>query len=175
MRKRGWLAVLLIVAVTLVMVLALRKTGKADAGGFFGPGPLLADLNIVFEVVLVLGLTVGMLFARSGNIEAHRRNQTMWVMVNLVFVVLLMVPSIRGFKFNGVHDFKDPGNLATWLHAGIGTLTVVAATWLVLQMNGWLPAALHVRRWKLLMRATLTGYWVVALLGIATYRAWYAS
>jgi len=175
MGKQGWLAAVLIVAATLVMVLALRQTGKADSGGFFGLGPLLADLNIVFEIVLVLGLTVGMLLARRGRIEAHRRNQTAWVLVNLVFVALLMVPSIRTFKWNGLADLKDPGNLATWLHAGIGALTVIAGVWLVLQMNALIPAALHVRRWKALMRATLAGYWIVALLGLATYRGWYAS
>jgi hypothetical protein len=41
-------------------------------------------------------------------------------------------------------------------------------------MNNILPARWHVRRWKALMRATLAGYWAVALLGIATYRVWYA-
>ena len=175
MRKRAWVAAVVTVAVTLAMVLALRKTGKGEGPGVFGPGPLLADLNIVFEIVLVLGLTVGMMLARAGNIEAHRRNQTTWVLVNLVFVAFLMVPSIAGFKFHGLRDLKDLGNLATWAHAAIGTLTVLSGTWLVLQMNGLLPPSLHVKAWKHLMRATLVGYWVVALLGLATYRAWYAS
>lgn len=165
----------LTVGTTLAMVLALRQTGKGDAAGFLGRGPLLADLNIVFEILLVLGLTLGMFLARRGNIEAHRRTQTACVLVNVVFVALLMVPSIRTFKFNGLADLKDPGTLATWLHAGIGSLTVIAALWLVLQMNELLPAALHVRRWKALMRTTLAGYWIVALLGLATYRGWYAT
>ncbi|HZQ62124.1 MAG TPA: hypothetical protein VFC24_12285 [Casimicrobiaceae bacterium] len=174
MGRLGWVAVLA-VGTTFVMVLVLRQTGKSDAAGFFGAGPLLADLNIVFEVILVLGLTLGMFLARRGNIEAHRRNQTTWVLVNLVLVALVMVPSIRTFKFNGLADLRDPGNLATWLHAGIGTLTVIAGTWLVLQMHELLPAALRVQRWKTLMRATLAGYWIVALLGLATYRGWYAT
>ena len=94
---------------------------------------------------------------------------------NLVFVVLLMVPSIASFKFNGLGDLRDPGNAVTWLHAAIGALTVFSGTWLVLQMNNILPSALHVRAWKSLMRATLAGYWLVAILGLLTYRAWYAS
>jgi hypothetical protein len=28
--------------------------------------------------------------------------------------------------------------------------------------------------WKTMMQWTLVGYWTVALLGIATYRVWYA-
>jgi hypothetical protein len=42
-------------------------------------------------------------------------------------------------------------------------------------MNDILPQRLHVRNWKNLMRLTLAGYWIVAILGIATYRAWYAQ
>jgi hypothetical protein len=56
----------------------------------------------------------------------------------------------------------------------VGALTLVAGLWLVLQMNDILPARWHIRGWKTLMRATLAGYWTVALLGIATYRVWYA-
>jgi uncharacterized membrane protein YozB (DUF420 family) len=175
MPNPGWSAAALVVLATIALVASVRLAGKAGAGGFLGPGPLLADINLVFEIVLVLGLTLGMLLARRGNIEAHRRNQTTWVLVNLVFVVFLMAGSIAGFKFNGLRDFKDPGLLATWLHAGIGCLTALAGTWLVLQMNDLLPQAWHVRRWKVLMRATLAGYWLVALLGLATYRSWYAT
>jgi uncharacterized membrane protein YozB (DUF420 family) len=171
---RTWIPVVLVVAIAVAVAAVLRLTGKADAPGFLGHGPLLAEINLVVEIVVVLGLTAGALLARAGNIEAHRRNQTMWVLVNLVFVVFLMAGSIAGFKFNGVADLKDPGNLATWTHAALGTCTALAGTWLLLQMNDILPASWHVRRWKMLMRATLVGYWLVALLGIATYRAWYA-
>jgi len=34
------------------------------------------------------------------------------------------------------------------------------------------PQRWHLRAWKTLMRATLAGYWTVALLGIAVYYAW---
>lgn len=37
-----------------------------------------------------------------------------------------------------------------------------------------LPESLHVHWWKGLMRSTLAGYWVVALLGLLTYYYWYA-
>jgi hypothetical protein len=36
-------------------------------------------------------------------------------------------------------------------------------------MNDVLPARLHIRWWKKLMRLTLAGYWTVALIGLATY------
>ena len=163
------------VAFTLAVVLAIRLAGQHEAGGFLGWGPLLADVNLVAEILLVLGLTVGMFMARGGNIEAHRRNQTTWVLVNLVFVVFLMAGAIASFKFKGFSDLKNLGNLVTWLHALFGTLTVAAGLWLVLQMNNLLPAAWHVRRWKALMRVTLAGYWLVAMGGLVTYYYWYAA
>ena len=171
----GWIVGILVVGSALAIVLALVATGKAGSGGFLGPGPLLSDVNLLFEILLVLGLSFGMRLARTGRIDAHRRNQTTWVLVNLVFVVLVMVPAIAGFKFNGLHDLRNAGNLVTWVHVTLGIVTVVASTWLVLQMNALLPERLHVTRWKALMRLTLAGYWAVALLGIATYRAWYAT
>jgi hypothetical protein len=39
-------------------------------------------------------------------------------------------------------------------------------------MNDVLPPRWHTARWKTLMRLTLTGYWLVALLGIGIYYAW---
>jgi hypothetical protein len=156
------------------LVLALRAFGKADTPGFFGPGTLLADINIALELLLVAGLTFGMMLARSGNIEAHRVNQTAWVLVNAVLVALIMIASIRTFKLAHLSDLANSGNLIIVIHAAVGALTLVAGLWLVLQMNDVLPARWHIRGWKTLMRATLAGYWTVALLGIATYRVWYA-
>ena len=171
----GWISSVMTVALALAVVLAIRIAGQHEAGGFLGPGPLLADVNLVAEILLVLGLTVGMFMARAGNIEAHRRNQTTWVLVNLVFVVFLMAGAIASFKFKGFNDLKNLGNLVTWLHALFGTLAVAAGLWLVLQMNNLLPAAWHVKRWKGLMRATLAGYWLVAIGGLVTYYYWYAA
>ncbi len=65
---------------------------------------MLADVNITLEVLLVTGLTVGMTLARRGHIEAHRTNQTTWVMVNAVLVAPIMAGSIRAFKLAHFSD-----------------------------------------------------------------------
>ena len=154
--------------------MGLRSAGKADVPGFLGPGTMLADVNVALEVLLVLGLTFGMGLARSGRIEAHRTNQTIWASVNAALVALIMVGSIRTFKLAHLSDLANTGNLIIVVHAVIGTLTFAAGLWLVLQMNDILPERMHFRGWKSMMRWTLVGYWAVALLGIATYRVWYA-
>ncbi len=174
MRKTALLAGVVMAATAAGLVLLLRAVGKADAPGFFGLGTRQADINITLELLLVAGLTFGMMLARRGSIDAHRVNQTMWVLVNAALVALIMIPSIRTFKLAHVSDLANAGNLIIAAHATVGALTLLSGLWLVLQMNDILPARWHVRRWKTLMRATLAGYWAVALLGIATYRVWYA-
>jgi hypothetical protein len=173
-KKTALFAGLVLAAAAAALVLALRAAGKADAPGFFGAGTLLADVNIVLELLLVGGLTFGMMLAKSGNIAAHRVNQSAWVMVNAALVALIMIPSIRTFKLAHLSDLGNSGNLIVVVHAAIGAATLIAGLWLVLQMNDILPARWHIRGWKTLMRATLAGYWAIALLGIATYRVWYA-
>ena len=161
-------------AVTAVLLVGVVATGKAEGAGFLGHGPLIADINLLLELALVIGLTIGMRLARAGAIEAHRTNQTAWVLVNTTLVAFIMIPAIAAFKITSLKALADPGNLVTVVHALAGTFTVVAGLWLVLQMNDVLPARLHIRGWKTLMRVTLAGYWVVALLGLATYYYWYA-
>jgi uncharacterized membrane protein YozB (DUF420 family) len=175
MNKRALVIGSLALAVTAGVVIAIKSAGKADAAGFLGPGPLLADVNLVLEIVLVLGLTLGMLLARAGNIEAHRINQTAWVLVNTALVAFVMASSMASFKIASLKDLADVGNAITVLHGLVGTFTFLAGIWLVLQMNDILPPQWHVQRWKALMRITLGGYWAVAVLGIVTYYYWYAA
>lgn len=174
MKKTALYAGIVLAGTAAALVLALRAAGRADAPGFLGLGTRLADINIMLEVLLVAGLTLGMMLARRGNIEAHRVNQPAWVLVNAALVALIMIGSIRTFKIAHLSDLANDGNLIIVAHALVGALTLLAGLWLVLQMNDILPARWHVRRWKTLMRATLAGYWAVALLGVATYRVWYA-
>ncbi len=159
--------------VVAALVYAVNRWADGGGDGFVGLGPRISDINVVLEVLLVLGLTFGMRLARAGNIEAHRRNQTIWVLANAALVAMIMVPSlVRG----GPGGLSNPAHAlawVTWLHATIGIATLVAGVWLVLQMNDVLPARWHTARWKTLMRTTLAGYWVVALLGLVTYWLWY--
>jgi hypothetical protein len=173
-KKTALYAGITLAGAAAALVLILRAAGKADTPGFFGLGTLLADINLSLELLLVAGLTFGMMLARRGSIEAHRVNQTIWVLINAVLVALIMITSIRAFKIAHLSDLTNTGNLIIVAHATMGGFTLLAGLWLVLQMNDLLPARWHIRGWKTLMRATLAGYWAVALLGIATYRVWYA-
>ena len=157
------------------IALGLRAVNKAQSGGFFGPGPLAADINLSLEIALVLGLTAGMLLARRGRIETHRVNQTIWALVNAALVACVMIPSLGHAKLARLSDLARWSAALPWLHAAIGLLTLTGALWLVLQMNDILPERWHVAWWKTLMRFTLAGYWLVALLGVLLYFQWYVG
>jgi hypothetical protein len=157
------------------IVLGARVAGKAQSGGFFGPGPLAADINLTLEIALVVGLTAGLLLARRGRIETHRVNQTIWALVNAALVACVMIPSLGHAKVARLSDLAHWSAALPWLHAAVGLLTVASALWLVLQMNDILPEHWHITSWKNLMRFTLAGYWLVALLGVALYFQWYVG
>ena len=164
-----------VLAAAAAVVAIGMEAGDRDAPGFLGPGTLVADFNLVLEILLVLGVTFGFWLARTGSLEAHRVNQTGWVLVNAALVAVIMIESMGNVKITQIADFGNPTIAITWLHALVGTCTVAAGLWLVLQMNDVLPRRFHIRGWKRLMRLTLAGYWTVALLGFATYYRWYVA
>jgi len=173
MKRFSGVAGLLLIAGAGAAVLAIEAAGKWSARGFLGKAPLIPDVNLALEMLLVAGLTFGAWLARRGNIAAHRYNQTVWVLLNTVLVALIMVRGMENVALENLSDLAPVHYWVPWLHAAVGTATVIAGLWLVLQMNGLLPRRLHVRGWKQLMRATLAGYWIVALLGLVTYYLWF--
>jgi hypothetical protein len=175
MRAAAIVSGLVMFCAAAAVALSIFSQGKEGDPGFVGPGVLIADVNLAIEIVLVLGLTVGAWLARRGSIEAHRVNQTVWVLVNAALVAFIMFSSMQDAKLESLASLAETRLWVTWLHALIGTLTLIAGLWLVLQMNDVLPKAVHVSWWKTLMRCTLAGYWTVALLGLWIYYLWYGG
>lgn len=173
LKRFSWTAGVLLIAVVAAAVLGIEAAGKWSARGFLGKAPFIADLNLLLHALLVTGLTFGAWLARRGNIAAHRYNQTIWVLLNALLVILIMARGMENVALETLSDLAPVHYWVPWLHAFVGSATVTAGLWLVLQMNGLLPRALHVHAWKGLMRATLAGYWLVALLGLTIYYLWF--
>jgi hypothetical protein len=174
-RRSAIITAAVMVGGSLAWIAGIWLSGLEGARGFFGPGPLIADANLILEVVLVAGLSYGFVLARRGNIDAHQVNQTTWVILNIGLIALVMAGSMQDVRVAKSADLADWRIGATWLHAAVGTLTALSGLWIVLQMNDVLPRALHVKGWKKLMRAALAGYWLTALFGGATYYFWYIA
>jgi uncharacterized membrane protein YozB (DUF420 family) len=145
-------------------------------GGFLGTAaPLHADIILLLEMAMGVGLLIGALLARRRCFRAHAWCQSSLVLLNVVLIVLTMVPSFRAhvspkipLKLN-----KTYYALAT-AHAALGTVTELAALYiLVAAGTGVLPQKFRIANYKLWMRSVLLLWWLVLLLGFATYARWY--
>lgn len=165
-----------------------RSSGLANEKGFLGTrASLFADINLIAEIVLLVGLMIGFVLVRVGNapankekreawISAHQYNQTAWLLFNLVLTLFIMEVSFYRQVVPGIPAKLLRAYYATsTVHAVLGGVTILCGLYLVLRMNKLLPKPLRVAWWKNLMRATLALYWVVGLFGFGTYYVWYVQ
>jgi len=97
------------------------------------------------------------------------------VVLNLAVVAVMMIPSFRVHVLPRVPAKlgKAYYALAT-THAAFGTMTEIAGLYILLSAGtSVLPEKLRITKYKLWMRSVLVLWWVVLLLGVATYTRWY--
>lgn len=144
--------------------------------GFLGTAaPLAADIVLLLEIGMGAGLLLGVWFARTKRYRQHGWCQSVIVLLNLAIIALTMGPSFR------VHVLpRIPAKLSrsyfalATAHASLGSVTEVAALYILLAAGTrLLPEKLRLVRYKLWMRTVLALWWLVLLLGFATYRRWY--
>lgn len=145
-------------------------------GGFLGTAaPLDADIILLLEIVMGVGLLIGALLARRGRFRAHAWCQSALVLLNVVLIVLTMLPSFRAHLSPKIplRLNKTYYALAT-VHAALGTVTEFAALYILLAAGtSVLPQKFRIANYKLWMRSVLLLWWIVLLLGFATYARWY--
>jgi uncharacterized membrane protein YozB (DUF420 family) len=137
--------------------------------------PPYANLILLLEIAMGVGLFVGALLARSRRFRGHAWCQSMIVLLNFVVIVLTMIPSFRAHVSPKLplKLGKAFYALAT-AHAALGTITETAGLYIVLAAGtNVLPDRLRITKYKLWMRTVLVLWWVVLLLGFATYARWY--
>ena len=57
--------------------------------------PLYANVILLLEIVMAVGLLIGALLARMRRFRAHAWCQSAIVLLNLAVIVLVMIPSFR--------------------------------------------------------------------------------
>lgn len=137
--------------------------------------PPAADVVLVLEIAMGAGLLVGGRLARKGRFRQHAWCQSVIVLLNLVVVALMMIPSFR------VHVLpRIPAKLGkayyalATMHAALGTVTEIAGLYILLAAGtSVLPEKFRITRYKAWMRTVLVLWWLVLLLGFATYGRWY--
>jgi len=137
--------------------------------------PRAADFVLVLEIGMGIGLLVGARLARKGRFRQHAWCQSAIVLLNLAVVAVTMIPSFRVHVLPRVPAKlgKAYYGLAT-THAAFGTVTELAGLYILLSAGTTvLPERLRITKYKTWMRSVLVLWWVVLLLGIATYARWY--
>ena len=144
--------------------------------GFLGTAaPRYADLVLLLEIGMGLGLLAGALLARMRRFQAHALCQSVIVLLNFVVIVLVMIPSFRSDLSPRIplKLGKAYYALAT-AHGAMGSIVECLALYiLVAAGTNLLPNKLRIKRYKLWMRTVLMAWWVVLFFGLATYARWY--
>jgi uncharacterized membrane protein YozB (DUF420 family) len=150
-------------------------THIAARPGIFGTkANLFSDLNLIAQVVLLLGLSGGAVLARRGNISAHQYNQTAWVLFNIVLTIFIMVVAYAEYVLPGLPgELSQARGIVATIHAALGLLAIFCGVYLILRMNQIILKRWRVKWWKNLMRFTLGLYLLVGLLGLGIYYFWY--
>jgi uncharacterized membrane protein YozB (DUF420 family) len=144
--------------------------------GFLGTAaPRYADVVLLLEIGMGLGLLVGALLARRRRFRAHAYCQSVIVLLNLVIIALVMLPSFRNRVSPRIPlRLGRPYYAVATAHAALGSVAECAALYILLAAGTKiLPENLRITRYKLWMRSVLVTWWAVILLGLATYARWY--
>lgn len=146
-------------------------------GGFLGTqAPLSADIALLFEFVMGAALLAGAWLARAKRYRQHAWCQSIVVILNLAAIALTMAPSFGTEVLPRIPaKLSKPYFALAAAHAALGSITELAALYILLAAGmRLLPERLRLRRYKFWMRTVLALWWLVLLLGFATYARWYA-
>jgi hypothetical protein len=144
--------------------------------GFLGTAaPRCADVVLLLEIGTGVALLIGAMLARVRRFRLHAWCQSTVVLLNLVVIALIMIPSFH------VHVSpkitlklgKAYYALAT-AHGALGSVTEIAGLYILLVAGtNALPHKFRLTEYKPWMRGLLVLWWLVLLLGFATYARWY--
>jgi uncharacterized membrane protein YozB (DUF420 family) len=103
--------------------------------------------------------------------------QTTVLSLNVVMIAIVMWPSTQAQVMPAFPDvwvkwyFAAPS-----IHALLGTAAEVLGIFIALVAGTKLvPERFRFRNWKRWMRAELAQWWIVLLIGVATYYVWYMA
>ena len=137
--------------------------------------PLSADVVLLVEAVMGMALLAGAVLARRRHYRAHAWCQSAVVLLNLVVIGSAMVPSFSIQVAPKIPQAMRKSYYAIAAgHAALGIIAELAGLYLILAAGtNILPKFLVLKNYRFWMRATLLLWWVVLLLGVATYLRWY--
>jgi uncharacterized membrane protein YozB (DUF420 family) len=163
-----------LIALSVLLMLG-GPSGIAARPGIFGTkANLFSDLNLIAQMVLLIGLSLGMVLARRGHITAHQYNQTAWVLFNIVLTIFIMVVAYYENVLTQLPGALGQAyGIVSTIHAAFGLLAISCGIYLILRMNQRIPKKWRIKGWKRMMRLTLALYLLVGALGLGIYYVWF--
>ncbi len=146
-----------------------------NTDGFLGTGATFAeDINLIVQLLMGFALLLGMMLARRGLYRAHAICQGSAVLFNLVMIATIMLPAFAHEVAPGLPQrLGQSYYLLPTIHAVAGSVSQLLGLYILIRAGtNWLPKALCFQNYKLWMRTALAIWWMVILLGIATYYVW---
>jgi len=131
---------------------------------------VIANLNMLAQILMLAALWIGAYFARIKQIARHRRVQTTVVLVNIFLILFVMMTSFYSFIIAGG---TTGGIVAQFMmiHGVLGLIAELMGIYLLVRMfrSKWLPEPLRVKNFKAVMRATLGLWTFLVVLGFGIY------
>ena len=146
--------------------------------GFLGTGaPLVADVNLVVQMLMGAALLAGTFLARRKRYRAHAVTQTTVLLLNLAMIATVMWPSTEQQVMPAFPAlFHRRYFAAPSIHAVLGIAAESLGIFIAMVAGTKvLPEKLRFHNWKRWMRAELVLWWVTLLSGFATYYVWYGA
>ncbi|PYT57230.1 MAG: hypothetical protein DMG35_20620 [Acidobacteria bacterium] len=133
-----------------------------------------ADVTLLLEIGMGMGLLAGASLARAKCYRAHAVCQSMIVLLNVGLIAMTMIPSLRHQVIPKLpRKIAKPYYAFATAHATLGGIAELGGLYILLSAGTkWLPEKIRITRYKFWMRGVLILWWLVLLLGIATYWHW---
>jgi uncharacterized membrane protein YozB (DUF420 family) len=137
--------------------------------------PRGANVVLVLEMAMGIGLLLGARLARKQRFRQHAWCQSAIVLLNLAVVAVMMVPSFLVHVLPRIPaKLGKPYYALATMHGALGIVTELVGLYILLSAGTTvLPEKLRITKYKVWMRGVLVLWWVVLLLGMATYTRWY--
>ena len=137
--------------------------------------PRYANVTLLLEAGMGAGLLIGAMLARLRRFRLHAWCQSVIVILNLFLIVLTMVASFRHQVIPKIPAQLGKAHYAlATAHAALGAIAEVGGLYLLLAAGTHLlPETLRITDYKLWMRTVLVLWFVVLVLGWATFARWY--
>jgi len=133
--------------------------------GIFGTrAELLSDLNLIFQIIILVTFLLGVRFAKEKKFNKHETLMRAALILNGISILFVMLPFFRVNIYTFLDELSVLGFPLTFIHAFLGGLAEILGIVLILKKFG------NFRVW---MRLTFA-LWVIALiLGMLFYFRYY--